>query len=61
MNPHKVVEHEVQRYGVGQVLDFLAESVGQPRNYAYVFEKKQIYRLSVSPMVFWISRLRERI
>lgn len=42
MNPGEVVMHEVERDGMGLVLDLLAERIGQPRHPAHAHPHREV-------------------
>lgn len=47
VNPPEVVEHEMQGYGMAQVLDLFAEGIGEPRKAAHAHPHGQVLALDV--------------
>ena len=45
MDPPEVVEHDVQRHGMAEVLNLLAKRVGQPREAAHAHPHREVLAL----------------
>ena len=53
MDATEIVVHEVQRHGMLQVLQLLAEAVGKPREAAHAHPHRQILALDKAGVETW--------